>query len=149
MTTTNLNGVHDDMLDGFFHAHDLLDVVLLLITVDGASEDELQQPSRLHHVASLRDHGKVGHVKVADVLAQDVGIKIQHSLQHLLQVGQLEPPVGRGNVGLQLGQPLGVEEVGVDEGEAAGNDDAVRQIRNRLRGMLLLLLLLLLFRLGR
>lgn len=43
--TNLLDGIHNNMLDGFLHGHDTLDVLLLVITVDGTAQDELQQPA--------------------------------------------------------------------------------------------------------
>ena len=38
-----LYGLHEDLLYGLLHDHDGLDVALLVIAVDGAAEDQLEQ----------------------------------------------------------------------------------------------------------
>ena len=45
-----LNGVLDGLLNGLTHAHDALDVVLFVLTVDGNAQQQLQQPTHLNWV---------------------------------------------------------------------------------------------------
>ena len=63
------------MLHRLLHGHDALDVLLLLVTVDCAAQDELQQAAQLASVQVLAERVHVGHVEVVDVLVQHLADK--------------------------------------------------------------------------
>ena len=49
-----LNGFHDVVLDCFFHIHDATDILMFVIAVNGTAKDQLQHPTELALVTSLR-----------------------------------------------------------------------------------------------
>ena len=65
-----LDGVHHPVLYALLHGHDALDVVMLVVTVDCAAEDQLEEPAQLSPVQVLAQRVHVRHVEVVDVLVQ-------------------------------------------------------------------------------
>ena len=48
-----LNGVHEHVLNGFFHGNDVFNVELLAIAAHSAAENELEETAELSFVRAL------------------------------------------------------------------------------------------------
>ena len=58
------------MLYRLLHGHDALDVLLLLVTVNGTTQDELEEAAQLPRVYRLTERVHIRHVEVIDVLVE-------------------------------------------------------------------------------